>query len=167
VNLIFKKLFGGKNSKEVVIASPLTGKAVPLENVPDPVFSERMMGDGLAIEPSEGLVVSPFDGKVVQLFPTKHAIGLQSTNGLELLIHIGLETVALNGEGFESFVSQGDTVKQGDKLIAFDLRIIEEKANSTVTPIILTNGEGIDTLVKTDQDDVVKGETMLFTVKLK
>ncbi len=80
-----------------------------------------MVGDGIAIEPSEGIVVAPFDGEIVQLFPTKHAIGLRGKSGLEVLIHIGLETVSLQGEGFEAFIKQGDQVKMGDKLITFDM----------------------------------------------
>ncbi|WP_409301208.1 PTS glucose transporter subunit IIA [Peribacillus sp. SCS-155] len=163
---MFKKLFG-KNNKEVIIAAPITGKLVPLENVPDPVFSQRMMGDGLAIDPSEGIVVAPFDAKVVQVFPTKHAIGLKHDNGLEVLIHVGLETVGLKGEGFEAFVSQGDTVKQGDRLLEFNLDIIREKASSTVTPIILTNGDLIDTMTPSNETETVRGETTLFTIKVK
>lgn len=163
---MFKKLFGKKTEEEVLTA-PITGKIVQLEDVPDPVFSEKMMGDGLAIEPAEGVVVAPLDAKVLQVFPTKHAVGLQTDNGMEILIHIGLETVSLNGEGFESFVKEGDKVKKGDKLISFDLGIIKEKAKSTVTPVIITNGERAESIEKTSQADVSRGETSFLTVKPK
>ncbi|MFP3490142.1 PTS glucose transporter subunit IIA, partial [Staphylococcus sp. SIMBA_130] len=85
--------------------------------VPDPVFSEKMMGDGVAIKPTNGEVVSPVIGEIIQVFPTKHAVGIRAENGAEIFIHIGLETVSLDGEGFTSYVGEGDQVKQGDKLI--------------------------------------------------
>lgn len=163
---MFKKLFGKKTEEEILTA-PITGKLVQLEDVPDPVFSEKMMGDGLAIEPSEGVVVAPVDAKVLQVFPTKHAVGLETNNGIEILIHIGLETVSLNGEGFESFVKEGDKVKQGDKLISFDIDIIKEKAKSTVTPIIITNGDRAQSIEKTTETQVSRGETPFLTVKPK
>ena len=105
---MFKKLFGKKEEpiKTVQLLAPITGTALSLDNVPDPVFSEKMMGDGIAIEPSEGIVVSPVDGEIIQVFPTKHAIGIRAKNGTEILIHIGLETVSLKGEGFETHVKQ-------------------------------------------------------------
>ncbi|MDQ0217961.1 PTS glucose transporter subunit IIA [Peribacillus cavernae] len=162
---MFKKLFGKKT--EEIVTSPVTGKLVQLEDVPDPVFSERMMGDGLAIEPAEGVVVAPLDAKVLQVFPTKHAVGLQTDNGIEILIHIGLETVSLNGEGFESFVKVGDKVKKGDKLVTFDLAIIKEKAKSTVTPIIITNGDLAESIDKTTEVQLKRGETPLLTIKPK
>src|SRR5687768_14633301 len=99
---MLKSLFGKKEkvTKEAIF-SPLTGRLLDLEEVPDPVFSQKLMGEGMAIEPTEGVVVAPIDGQVVQIFHTKHAIGLRSHSGLELLIHIGLETVSMNGEGFD------------------------------------------------------------------
>ena len=112
----------------------------PLTEVPDQVFSEKMMGDGIAIKPSQGEVRAPFNGKVQMIFPTKHAIGLVSDSGLELLIHIGLDTVKLNGEGFTLHVEEGQEVKQGDLLINFDLDYIRNHAKSDITPIIVTQG---------------------------
>ncbi|GMO01351.1 PTS glucose transporter subunit IIA [Parageobacillus thermoglucosidasius] len=135
-----KKLFSKKiETRAVEIHSPLDGEAIPLEEVPDPVFAQKMMGDGLAIIPKNGKVVSPINGKVVQIFPTKHAVGLVSEEGLEILIHIGLETVELNGEGFEVEVNAGETVKVGDPLINVDLDYLEQKHKEIVTPIIITN----------------------------
>ncbi|ALF09470.1 PTS sugar transporter subunit IIA [Parageobacillus thermoglucosidasius] len=137
---MLKKLFSKKiETRAVEIYSPLDGEAIPLEEVPDPVFAQKMMGDGLAIIPKNGKVVSPINGKVVQIFPTKHAVGLVSEEGLEILIHIGLETVELNGEGFEVEVNAGETVKVGDPLINVDLDYLEQKHKEIVTPIIITN----------------------------
>ncbi|HGZ3420482.1 TPA: glucose-specific PTS transporter subunit IIBC [Staphylococcus aureus] len=123
-----------------IVHAPLTGEITPLSEVPDQVFSEKMMGDGIAIKPSQGEVRAPFNGKVQMIFPTKHAIGLVSDSGLELLIHIGLDTVKLNGEGFTLHVEEGQEVKQGDLLINFDLDYIRNHAKSDITPIIVTQG---------------------------
>lgn len=123
-----------------IVHAPLTGEVTPLSEVPDQVFSEKMMGDGIAIKPSQGEVRAPFNSKVQMIFPTKHAIGLVSDSGLELLIHIGLDTVKLNGEGFTLHVEEGQEVKQGDLLINFDLDYIRNHAKSDITPIIVTQG---------------------------
>lgn len=123
-----------------IVHAPLTGEVTPLSEVPDQVFSEKMMGDGIAIKPSHGEVRAPFNGKIQMIFPTKHAIGLVSDSGLELLIHIGLDTVKLNGEGFTLHVEEGQEVKQGDLLINFDLDYIRNHAKSDITPIIVTQG---------------------------
>ncbi|HDE4178707.1 TPA: PTS transporter subunit IIABC [Staphylococcus aureus] len=123
-----------------IVHAPLTGEVTPLSEVPDQVFSEKMMGDGITIKPSQGEVRAPFNGKIQMIFPTKHAIGLVSDSGLELLIHIGLDTVKLNGEGFTLHVEEGQEVKQGDLLINFDLDYIRNHAKSDITPIIVTQG---------------------------
>ncbi|WP_409270374.1 PTS glucose transporter subunit IIA [Neobacillus sp. SCS-31] len=142
---MFKKLFGKKEeTKEVVLVAPLSGMATVLDNVDDPVFSQKMMGDGLAVEPTEGVVVSPVDGEIIQVFPTKHAVGIKAANGAEILLHIGLETVSMKGEGFTAHVSEGDKVRAGDKLVTFDMAIVSEKAKSTVTPLVITNSDSMD-----------------------
>jgi sugar PTS system EIIA component len=163
---MFKKLFGKKEEpvKTIQLLAPLTGSAVDLETVPDPVFAEKMMGDGFAIEPSEGMAVSPVDGEIMQVFPTKHAIGIRAKNGAEILIHIGLETVSLNGEGFETFVREGDKVKAGDKLVSFDLEVIKAKAKSTVTPIIITNTDQAASIASKTKGPVEKGMTPVLQV---
>jgi sugar PTS system EIIA component len=165
---MFNKLFGKKEvKKEETIVAPLTGKIVSIEEVPDPTFSQKMMGDGIAIEPTEGVVVSPVDGEIVQFFHTKHAIGIQSESGAEILIHVGLETVNMNGEGFEGHVNVGDKVKAGDKLLTFDLDLIKEKAANTVTPIVITNGDAVESLDKRAASEATKGETSLLQIKMK
>lgn len=115
------------------------GETVSLGDVPDQVFSEKMMGEGFAIIPSEGKVVAPADGEIVSIFPTKHAIGFMSAGGTEILIHVGIDTVKLNGEGFEAHVTSGQAVKQGELLLTFDLDYIKQHAASAITPVIFTN----------------------------
>ncbi len=119
--------------------SPMTGEIMPLSEVPDQVFSQKMMGDGFAIKPSQGEIVSPVNGKIINIFPTKHAIGILADNGTEILIHIGIDTVNLKGEGFTAKIEEGDEVKQGQVLMEVDLAFIEHNAPSTVTPVIFTN----------------------------
>ena len=127
--------------------SPIKGEIKPLSEVPDAVFSQKMMGDGFAIIPSEGTIVSPVSGTIVTFFPTKHAIGIQADSGREILIHVGIDTVKLDGEGFEALVSQGDHVEEGQPLLKVDLEYVAEHAPSIITPIIFTNlfdGESIE-----------------------
>ncbi|CQR47283.1 Glucose-specific phosphotransferase enzyme IIA component [Paraliobacillus sp. PM-2] len=164
---MFKKMFGKKEetaNKEIVLA-PATGELVSLEEVPDPTFSEKMMGDGIAIKPTDGTFVAPVSGEVVNLFPTKHAVGILSEAGVEYLLHIGLETVTLEGEGFEAHVKQGDKVQAGDKLITVDLDFIAEKAASTITPLVITNETA--SIDKEESKSVTMGETTVITVQTK
>ncbi len=170
---MLKKLFGlGKKEAEQVqpqqevVVSPITGKLVNIEEVPDPMFAQKMMGDGVAIEPTEGKAVAPVAGEIVQVFPTKHAIGLKTKGGIELLLHIGLETVNMKGEGFTAHVKEGDKVNVGDTLVEFDLDLINEKATSTITPIVITNMEAVASLEKETAAETVAGETPLLTLKL-
>ncbi|KQU59866.1 PTS glucose transporter subunit IIA [Bacillus sp. Leaf406] len=166
---MFKKLFGKKEEspKTILVVAPLSGTIKSLEEVPDPVFSQKMMGDGIAILPDNGKVVSPVDGEIMQLFPTKHAVGIKASNGAELLIHIGLETVSMKGEGFEAHVSEGSKVQAGDPLITFDVSLVEEKAKSTITPIILTNGDDMGELVKKDGTKVEAGSGEILEISSK
>jgi sugar PTS system EIIA component len=163
---VFKKLFG-KKTREENITAPLTGRIFSLENVPDPVFSQKMMGEGFAIEPTNGEVVAPIDGEIVQLFHTKHAIGLKTENGAEIIIHVGLETVAMEGEGFTAHVKEGSKVKKGDKLLTVDLGKVREKAKSTVTPVVVTNSADSEKISLVATDSVIKGETVCMTVTMK
>lgn len=150
---------------EEVFVSPITGEIHPITDVPDQVFSGKMMGDGFAILPTEGIVVSPVRGKILNVFPTKHAIGLQSDGGKEILIHFGIDTVSLKGEGFTSFVSEGDRVEPGQKLLEVDLEAVKPNVPSLMTPIVFTNlaeGESVgikaNGSVKREQEDIVKIE---------
>ncbi|MDT2766895.1 PTS system trehalose-specific EIIBC component [Lactococcus raffinolactis] len=123
----------------VNVTSPLAGEVRELATATDPVFSQGLMGQGVVIEPSEGLLTAPFDGVVSAFFPTKHAIGLISDAGTEILIHIGMDTVKLDGKGFEAFVQQGDQVKQGQKLLTFDIDLMKGQGLIVETPVIVTN----------------------------
>lgn len=129
------------NSTNITIPIPISGKVADITTAKDDAFSSAVMGDGIVIVPSEGLVFAPFDGEVEVLFPSKHAIGLKSKEGVEILIHVGEDTVNLNGEYFTAHVKQGDLVKQGDVLVEFDLEKLIEKGYNTETPVILTNKE--------------------------
>ncbi|PLT27514.1 glucose-specific PTS transporter subunit IIBC [Peribacillus deserti] len=149
-------------NREEVFVSPLQGELKPITEVPDQVFSEKMMGDGFAIVPTEGTVVSPVDGTIVNLFPTKHAIGIESDAGREILIHVGIDTVKLEGKGFETLVSQGDKVKKGQPLLKVDLDYIGEHAASIITPIIFTNlKEGEKVTIKKQGNVTLKEENII------
>lgn len=134
--------------KQAEFSAPITGNVIPMEQVPDPAFSQKMMGDGFAIEPTEGVVQSPVDGIVEVVFPTGHAVGLRSDDGSEILIHLGIDTVELNGKGFEVSVKQGDRVKSGDVLVKVDLDYVKSAGKKTVSPVIFTSGEKITLLKK-------------------
>ena len=144
--------------------APLAGRALPLTDVNDAVFSQKVMGDGLAIQPSEGKVYAPFNGEVASLFETKHAIGLMGDNSMELLIHIGIDTVNLQGQYYDAHVKVGDRVKKGDLLISFDKDAIEKAGYETVTPVILTNTDSYTTIEAQTGCEVRPGDTVL-TVK--
>lgn len=152
--------------KADVFVIPMSGTLRHLEDVPDVVFSEKLMGDGFAIEPVNGTIVSPVNGKVINIFPTKHAIGLEADTGREVLIHIGLETVNLKGEGFEVFVKEGDWVTAGQKIAEADLTKIEPHVPSLLTPVVFTNLGSAERVVfkegeqvKAEQKNKVKIET--------
>ena len=124
----------------IVVTAPFSGKLVPLSEVPDETFASGVLGEGIAIEPSDGLFCSPVDGTVETIAETKHAIGFAADNGLEILVHVGLETVSLNGEGFEILVKEGDRVKAGQPVAKADLALIRERGLKTITSIVLTGG---------------------------
>ena len=128
-------------SAPVTITSPLAGEVKELSQATDPVFAQGLMGRGVVIVPSQGELVSPVNGRVTVFFPTKHAIGILSDEGVEILMHIGMDTVNLEGKGFEGYVSQGDKVKAGDKLISFDIDMIKKAGYVTETPVIITNSD--------------------------
>ena len=124
---------------EKVLCAPVTGEAASITEASDEAFAGKMMGDGYLVRPEEGMTYAPEDAEVSFVFPSKHAVGLRSTDGTEYLIHIGVDTVNLNGEGFEAFVKDGDQVKKGDKLIGFDIKYIKEHAKSDECIIVFTS----------------------------
>jgi glucose-specific phosphotransferase system IIA component len=155
-----------KKNSIIDITSPLTGKAIDISQVSDQVFSQKMLGDGIAIDPTHGNVVSPCNGKVIQVFPTNHAIGIKTKEGIEILIHLGLDTVELKGKGFKRLVDKGDRVETGDKLIEMDMTYLKEKAKSLITPVVITNGDKVKNIEKL-LGDVVYGQSLIMKVNKK
>ncbi|VOQ58753.1 PTS system beta-glucoside-specific transporter subunit EIIABC [Streptococcus pneumoniae] len=149
-------------SNKKMIFSPISGEIIPLSDVQDKTFSDKLIGDGVAIIPSEGKVYAPFDGKITNIFPTKHAIGLKSDEGVELLIHIGLDTVELKGQGFISHVEEGDRVFKNQLIFEMDLNLIKTKGYETVTPVIVTNtNDFLDVLVLPNNQTIEHSKELL------
>lgn len=144
-----------------VIASPLTGNVIPLEQVEDGVFSEKMVGDGFAVEPTDNQVYAPADCEVATVFGTKHAIGLTTTDSVELLIHLGIDTVQMNGAPFIIDVKEGDKLKKGDKIGSFDEKMIVEAGYRTVTPVVVTNSDAYATFTLQKTGKVSAGDEVL------
>ena len=153
-------------SAEVV--SPLAGQVKPLSQATDPVFSSGVMGQGVVIEPSQGELVSPVNGTVTVLFPTKHAVGIVSEEGVEMLMHIGMDTVSLDGKGFEAHVEQGDKVVVGQQLISFDMDVIKEAGLVAETPVIVTNQDDFQADVEGDLPrDIKRGDVLMIAHRTK
>lgn len=150
------------------LVSPLDGQVKPLSQATAPVFSSGVMGQGVVIEPSQGELVSPVNGTVTVLFPTKHAVGIVSEEGVELLMHIGMDTVSLDGKGFEAHVAQGDKVVVGQQLISFDTNVIKEAGLITETPVIITNQDNFQADVEGDLPrDIKRGDVLMIAHRTK
>lgn len=145
-----KKLVSDDNSSEsgIEIVAPISGEIVPIEDVPDVVFAEKIVGDGIAIKPTGNKMVAPCDGTIGKIFETNHAFSLESDTGIELFVHFGVDTVELKGEGFTRIASEGQQVKKGDTIIEFDLAVLEEKAKSVLTPVVISNMDEVKELQK-------------------
>ena len=152
-----------KQISEKVIKSPMNGTVIPLSEVPDAVFSSEMLGKGFGVEPSEGKAYAPVDGEVTTVFDTKHALGLMSKNGVELLIHIGMDTVKLNGRGFDVKVKAGDQVKAGDLLAEFDMNLIKSEGYPVTTAVVITNTDDCEAIGEVKTGAVTK-DTDVLTV---
>ncbi|MDW2885255.1 beta-glucoside-specific PTS transporter subunit IIABC [Exiguobacterium artemiae] len=152
-------------TNEETIQAPLAGQVVPLSDVPDEVFASGAMGQGIAIRPTSNTVVAPFTGTVVMIAPTKHAIGLRSTSGVEVLIHVGLETVGLDGQPFTLHVEDGAHVEAGQKLLTFDAKAIEQHGLQTITPVIVTNASSYAEVIVGKQETVETNTAILTIVK--
>ena len=147
-------------SKLLNICSPLNGKAVSLDSVPDPVFSDRVLGDGCAVIPSDGKIYSPVNGEISSIAETNHAYGFSSDDGLEVLVHFGLETVALKGNGFTPHVAVGDKVKIGDLVAEVDVELLKSKNINLITPVLVC--DGADDLEMQITDGTVKAGDKLI-----
>lgn len=155
---------GSVEKKSETINSPIKGKVIHLDELEDKAFASGALGKGVAIIPSEGKVVSPVNGTVTALFHTNHAIGITSDSGLELLIHIGMDTVGLEGKGFERFVEQGDKVTVGQKLLEFDIKVLEEAGLNTATPVVISNFDDVTDIIEADKKDITTEDELLRIV---
>lgn len=158
-----KKESAGASTGEI-LGSPVTGKAVALSEIADEAFSSGAMGLGAAIVPTEGAVYAPADGEITVFFPTGHAIGIMTDKGAELLIHVGMDTVSLNGKGFRPLKKAGDHVKKGEKLLEFDLNVIKEAGLSADTPILVTNMDEYTDVIMLKEGDVTHGDDLVQTM---
>ncbi len=163
---LFDKLFGSKDTKtvDVEIYAPLSGEIVNIEDVPDVVFSEKIVGDGIAIRPNGNKIVAPVDGVIGKIFETNHGFSMESKEGVELFVHFGIDTVELKGEGFTRVAQEGQSVKRGDTIIEFDLALLEQKAKSVLTPVVISNMDEITNIDK-KAGEVVAGESVVLVLK--
>ncbi|ECG7205451.1 PTS glucose transporter subunit IIA [Salmonella enterica subsp. enterica serovar Altona] len=153
-----------KDTGTIEIVAPLSGEIVNIEDVPDVVFAEKIVGDGIAIKPTGNKMVAPVDGTISKIFETNHAFSIESDSGIELFVHFGIDTVELKGEGFKRIAEEGQRVKVGDPVIEFDLPLLEEKAKSTLTPVVISNMDEIKELIKLS-GSVTVGETPVIRIK--
>ncbi|MGL5617237.1 MAG: PTS sugar transporter subunit IIA [Sarcina sp.] len=149
--------------KELKLVAPINGKVIDLAKVPDPVFAEKMAGDGVAIDSTGNTIVAPCDGKIS--LPFSHAFGITCDNGIEILVHVGIDTVTLQGEGFTQLVSDGDTVTAGTPILKIDRALIENKGISLITPVLITNPDSIKSLTPIVDEIVTAGESTILTYK--
>lgn len=147
--------------EEREVFSPLSGKVIPLKEVHDEVFSSELMGKGCAVIPSEGKIYAPLDGKVVGLLESHHAVGIESGDGVEVLIHVGMDTVKLGGEGFTTYVEEGESVKKGQLLLEFDIEKIQAEGYEVTTPVIVANSDEFSEIVTVANKEVSHGEGLL------
>ena len=154
-----------KGNNAIVIAAPIEGEVVTSSEIPDPVFSEEMMGQGVAIKPAVGKVFSPVDGTVAMVFDTKHAITLESKDGVEILIHVGLDTVSLNGAPFTVHVEAGASVKTGDLLVDFDMEAIKAAGLEVITPVVICNSDNFAKLDRFTGKQVKPGVAIMELTK--
>lgn len=163
---LFDKLFGSKDNKsiEVAIYAPLSGEIVNIEDVPDVVFSEKIVGDGIAIRPTGNKIVAPIDGVIGKIFETNHAFSMESKEGIELFVHFGIDTVELKGKGFTRIAKEGQQVKKGDTVIEFNLEILEASAKSVLTPVVISNMDEIIDMKK-NSGTVTAGENVILTLR--
>lgn len=161
----FKKLVSDDNgnASNLNIVSPLEGEIIAIEDVPDVIFAEKIVGDGIAIIPTGNKLVAPVTGEIVKIYETNHAFAIRSNEGLEVLVHFGLDTVELRGEGFTRIAEEGQQINAGETIIEFDLALLTEKAKSVITPCIVSNMDEIKSMTKTE-GKVSLGETVVLSV---
>lgn len=155
------------NPGEIILLSPVTGEVVALEDVPDAAFATKAVGDGVAILPTGKLVVAPCDGQLVKIFNTNHAFALVNDAGVELIVHIGIETVKLAGQGFTRLAEQGSFVKAGQPVLELDLEYLGANAKSVISPVVLTNADDFAPVANLAVGSVIAGQTPLYTIRKK
>ncbi len=155
------------NPGEIILLSPVTGEVVALEDVPDAAFATKAVGDGVAILPTGKLVVAPCDGQLVKIFNTNHAFALVNDAGVELIVHIGIETVKLAGQGFTRLAEQGSFVKAGQPVLELDLEYLGANAKSVISPVVLTNADDFAPVADLAVGSVIAGQTPLYTIRKK
>lgn len=143
-------MFGLFKKKTLKLQKPMQGKVVDITTVPDAVFSQKMVGDGFAVEPTDGRVKAPCAGKIAQIFPTNHAFGIVTEEGLEVLVHIGIDTVELAGEGFKRLVEPGTEVQAGQAIVEVDLAVLKAHEKSSVTPVVITTPDKVKSISVTE-----------------
>lgn len=146
------------------IYMPVVGKVIPLKAISDGVFSEGILGMGAGIEPAEGVVYAPFDGKIIQVADTKHALGLESSNGIELLVHVGMDTVEMKGEGFDVLVKEGQSVKRGQQLMTFSMDAIKAAGHPATTAVIVTNSAQFESVLVLEEGNKQKEDVLIRVV---
>lgn len=154
-----------KKDERITIGAPVKGKAVSIREVSDPTFGEEILGKGIAIQPEEGNIYAPVDGEISLLFDTLHAVSITSEEGVEILVHIGLDTVALKGEHFTAHKATGDKVKKGDLLITVDLEKVKAAGYDLITPMVICNSDDFEAVEAVAGSDVAPGDNVLFITK--
>lgn len=175
---IFDKLFGGKGAapaaaapgieaqaQPLTVCAPFTGTAMKMQEIPDPVFSQGILGQGCGVEPTEETVCAPFDGTVIQTTDTMHALGLASVDGIELLIHVGMDTVAMGGQGFTCLVQEGQTIQAGQPLMTFSLADIRAAGHPATTAVVVTNADDFGGVELATEGAVTHGAPLLKLLK--
>ncbi|WMY94887.1 MAG: PTS glucose transporter subunit IIA [Arsenophonus sp.] len=158
-----KSLVSENKNNVINIIAPISGEIFQIEDVPDVVFSEKIVGDGVAIKPSGNKILAPMNGTISKIFETNHAFSMKSDSGIELFVHLGIDTIDLKSEGFSRIAKEGQKVKIGDLILNFDLPLIEKKAKSTLTPVIISNIDEIKKLIKST-GYITAGKTIIMKI---
>jgi PTS system glucose-specific IIA component len=156
-----------KGKKETQLVAPLSGKVLPIEQIPDEAFAEKMVGDGVGIDPTSELVLAPCDGEIGKIFETNHAFSMLSKDGIEIFVHYGVDTVNLKGQGFERCAQPGAQVKAGDKILKANLEFLKKNAKSIITAVVISNMDELKSFKVSTGSDAVAGETVIIEASMK
>ncbi|CAL4318168.1 PTS glucose transporter subunit IIA [Buchnera aphidicola] len=165
ISNFFKKKDAHLDNK-IKIFAPISGDIIPIENVPDVVFSKKIVGDGIAINPTGNKIVAPIDGKIGKIFHTLHAFSIESPHGIQIFVHFGIDTVKLKGNGFKAFIKENQKIKKGELIIKIDLELLKKTAKSVITPVVISNIDEIN-IIKKKTGYIVAGKNVIMYVKKK